>query len=167
MAPSNAKARRLCTPAEWSLVTSSEGAALRRLTPAGLRQRIARTRRLRTKYRDASRRLRRAPRATWQDRARAAAKQRLFQTALERFEDRLTLLQRRELKAATRKLMGRIRRAGRRAEASVRRGLRAGERQIGRAGKAAGKVKAGASRAARTLARLVRTRLPRRPEPAD
>ena len=100
MAVHHATARKLATQSEWTLLQSSYGRSITALTPARLKQKITRTRKLRNKYRDLARRQRgeargkrraRSARAS-QGNANTMVKQRMFADALERFEARLAQL---------------------------------------------------------------------------
>jgi hypothetical protein len=93
MAVSMAKAREVCNKAEMELVESSFSPAVKRLTPARLRSKIGRTRKLADKFSDLSRRQNRATKesASSRDRAnqRTEMKARIFSETIERFERRL------------------------------------------------------------------------------
>jgi hypothetical protein len=94
MAISLSSARRLCTAPELELVESSRASHLKQLTPARIRQKITRARRLRDKYRDLAKRQRleargkSAPRRSRpaQGQENTQRKAQLFQEVLERFE---------------------------------------------------------------------------------
>jgi hypothetical protein len=104
MAISLERARKLCTQAEFELVESSVGRNARELSPARLKQKIDRTRKLRDKYRDLSKRQRleargkKAPSgsrpAKGQDNTERKAQ--LFQEVLDRFESYTERIQARE-----------------------------------------------------------------------
>jgi hypothetical protein len=89
-------ARPLCTDAEYVLFTASLADGIAGLTPAQLRDRIQRTRRLRDKYRDLFKRQRLTTRARTGSKKgerpdsniRTGAKARLFDEALGRFQAR-------------------------------------------------------------------------------
>jgi len=89
-------ARPLCSDAEYKLFTASLGDEISELTPAQLRSKIQRTRRLRDKYRDLFKRQRLANRARTgtkkgarpETNVRTADKARLFDEALARFQAR-------------------------------------------------------------------------------
>jgi hypothetical protein len=89
-------ARPLCSDAEYKLFTASLGDEICDLTPAQLRSKIQRTRRLRDKYRDLLKRQRLANRARTGTKkgdrpatnTRTADKAKLFDEALGRFEAR-------------------------------------------------------------------------------
>jgi len=96
----HATARKLATGTEWALVQASYGHRITALTPARLKQKVARARKLRDKYRDRARQQRgeargkrgaRATRAA-QGNANTVIKRRMFAEALERFETRLAYL---------------------------------------------------------------------------
>jgi hypothetical protein len=97
MAISRTTARRLCTKPEFELVEASFAPHVKTLSPARLRQKVARTRRLRDKYRDLARRQRLEARGKRSpQRARPAQghdntdrKATLFQEVLDRFEAQL------------------------------------------------------------------------------
>jgi hypothetical protein len=104
MAISLERARKLCTQAEFELVESSVGRNARELSPARLKQKIDRTRKLRDKYRDLSKRQRLEARgkktpsgsrpAKGQDNTERKAQ--LFQEVLDRFESYTERIQARE-----------------------------------------------------------------------
>jgi hypothetical protein len=88
------QAREICTKDELELVESSFAPAVNALTPARLRSKIGRTRRLQDKYRE----LARAQHRTLKDDAskrrrdanqRTEKKAKLFEETRERFEKRL------------------------------------------------------------------------------
>jgi hypothetical protein len=89
-------ARPLCSDAEYKLFTASLGDEIGDLTPAQLRSKIQRTRRLRDKYRDLLKRQRLANRARTGTKkgdrpvtnTRTADKAKLFDETLGRFEAR-------------------------------------------------------------------------------
>jgi hypothetical protein len=92
------QAKELCTQDEFKLVETSFPPAVEGITPARLRQKIARSRRLQDKYRDLSRRQNRGTKASDTSRARAsnertAQKAELFVEVRERFENRLGALE--------------------------------------------------------------------------
>jgi hypothetical protein len=97
MAISRTTAQRLCTKPEFELVEASFAPHVKTLSPARLRQKVARTRRLRDKYRDLARRQRLEARGKRSpQRARPAQghdntdrKATLFQEVLDRFEIQL------------------------------------------------------------------------------
>ncbi len=94
MATSKAAARKLATQAEWTLLEASFPPELKALTPARLKQKITRARKLQDKYRDKARqqkgemRGKRTPMGTRaaKGNANTVAKQELFAEARERFE---------------------------------------------------------------------------------
>ena len=96
MAFNRSHARSLCTDAEYKLFTASLADEITTLTPAQLRGKIQRARRLRDKYRDLFKRQRLANRARTGSKkgertdtnARTAAKAKLFEEALRRFSAR-------------------------------------------------------------------------------
>lgn len=98
-------ARTLATKAEWPLIESSYGDALKALTPGRLKQKIARARTLQDKYRDLARQQRGEARGKRQAKGTRPAqgndgtrrKQELFTEVRERFEAQLAKL---EAKAA-------------------------------------------------------------------
>ncbi|WP_018232982.1 hypothetical protein [Thioalkalivibrio thiocyanodenitrificans] len=100
MAFNRIQARPLCTNAEYTLFTSSLAGGVTELTPAQLRSRIERTRKLRDKYRDLFQRQRLANRARTGTRMgerpdtneRTRDKATLFDEALGRFEARAAKL---------------------------------------------------------------------------
>ena len=93
-------ARPLCTDAEYALFTASLADQVGELTPAQLRGKIQRARKLRDKYRDLEKRQRLANRARTgtkkgdrkQTNVRTADKAKLFDEALGRFEARAAKL---------------------------------------------------------------------------
>jgi hypothetical protein len=97
MAISRATAERLCTRPELELVEASYPASLKQLTPARLRQKAARARKLRDKYRDLSRRQRLESRGKASPRRSRPArghdgtdrKADLFAEVLDRFQTQL------------------------------------------------------------------------------
>lgn len=94
---SRASAQRLCTSPEFDLVEASFPANAKQLTPSRLRQKVARARRLRDKYRDLAKRQRleargkRAPQRSRpaQGHENTDRKAQLFQETLDRFETQL------------------------------------------------------------------------------
>jgi hypothetical protein len=100
MAYNRSHARPLCSKDEYQLFTASLADAIDRLTPAQLRSKIQRSRRLRDKYRDLYRRQRLANRSRTGTKkgerpdtnTRTEAKSRLFDEALARFEARAAKL---------------------------------------------------------------------------
>lgn len=94
---SRTSAQRLCTKPEFELVDASFPARVKELTPGRLRQKVARARKLRDKYRDLSKRQRleargkRAPQRSRpaQGHENTDRKAELFQETLERFETQL------------------------------------------------------------------------------
>jgi hypothetical protein len=100
MAFNRIQARPLCTNAEYTLFTSSLAGGVTELTPAQLRSKIERTRKLRDKYRDLFKRQRLANRARTGTRMgerpdtneRTRDKATLFDETLGRFEARAAKL---------------------------------------------------------------------------
>lgn len=101
MAVHHATARKLATASEWALVEASFGRSITALTPARLRQKVARARKLQDKYRDLARQQRgeargkrraRSTRAA-QGNANTVVKQQMFAEALKRFTARLAQLE--------------------------------------------------------------------------
>lgn len=96
MAFNRNQARPLCSDTEYALFTASLADQIGELTPAQLRNKLQRARRLRDKYRDLEKRQRLANRARTgtkkgdrpQTNARTADKAQLFDEALTRFETR-------------------------------------------------------------------------------
>jgi hypothetical protein len=96
MAYNRSHARSLCSKDEYQLFAASLADSIDRLTPAQLRNKVQRSRRLRDKYRDLYQRQRLANRARTGTKkggradtnARTEAKAKLFDEALERFEAR-------------------------------------------------------------------------------
>jgi hypothetical protein len=94
-------ARTLATKAEWPLIESSHGDALKALTPARLKQKIARARTLQDKYRERARQQRGEARGKRQAKGTRPAqgndgtrrKQELFTEVRERFEAQLAKLE--------------------------------------------------------------------------
>lgn len=88
-------ARQLCTKPELQLIRSSLATSAERLTPAQLRQKISRARKLRDKYRDLARRQRRESRGKQgprgarpsQSNENTARKAEFFADTLDRFEN--------------------------------------------------------------------------------
>lgn len=99
------EARQLSTTAEWTLVESSLPAFIKALSPARLKAKIARARKLRDKYVGLAKRQHRkaqpARRGTPGEalNARTARKMELFAQVLARFEERLARLASAERKA--------------------------------------------------------------------
>jgi hypothetical protein len=97
MAITRITAQRLCTAPEFELFEASMPASARQLSPARLRQKVTRARRLRDKYRDLAKRQRleargkRAPQRSRpaQGQENTERKAQLFQETLERFETQL------------------------------------------------------------------------------
>ncbi len=131
-------ARPLCTDAEYKLFTASLADEIGELTPAQLRSKIQRARKLRDKYRDLLKRQRLANRARTgtkkgnraQTNVRTADKAKLFDEALGRFEAKaakLAAAEEREAKRAATKaaLAARVaakKKAGARRAANVGKG---------------------------------------------
>lgn len=96
MAYNRSHARVLCTKSEYELFTASLSDNIRQLTPARLRAKIDRTRRLRDKYRDLYKRQRLATRSRTgtkkgnmpDSNARTEEKAKLFAEALDRLTAR-------------------------------------------------------------------------------
>ena len=97
MSVHHATARKLATEAEWTLLQASRAKEITALTPARLTQKIARTRKLRDKYRDLAKQQRGEARGKRNAKSTRAAqgndntvvKQQMFDEALERFEEQL------------------------------------------------------------------------------
>jgi len=94
MAISMSKAKSLCNANELALVAASSRTQLSALSPAQLRQKVSRARKLREKWRDQAERQRRGAQTRQGARqtsasARSAEKAQLFAEVLERFETRL------------------------------------------------------------------------------
>lgn len=110
MAVHHATARKLATKAEWSLLQASRGRELTALSPARLRQKVARSRKFSDKYRAMARQQRgeargkRSPKSVRaaQGNANTLVKQQMFAEALERFEGRLTYLEQKAEREAIR-----------------------------------------------------------------
>jgi hypothetical protein len=108
MAHSKSAARKLATQAEWTLLEASYPPLLKEITPARLKQKVARARKLQDKYRDRARQQRgeqrgkRTPKATRAAAGNAGtlAKQELFAEALARFEAQLAKLEEKAAKEA-------------------------------------------------------------------
>jgi hypothetical protein len=91
-------AQRLCTAAEFELVEASYPASAKQLSPARLRQKVQRARKLRDKYRDLAKRQRLEMRGKREASSRRPAqghentdrKAELFQEVLDRFETQLS-----------------------------------------------------------------------------
>jgi hypothetical protein len=104
MAISRSSAARLCTAQELELVEASHPSTAKHLSPARLRQKVSRSRKLRDKYRDLSKRQRLEARGKRDPRSARPArghentdrKVRLFQETLERFETALKYVSKRE-----------------------------------------------------------------------
>lgn len=96
MAISAQQAKELCTLDEFKLVESSYSPRIEGITPARLRQKVERSRRLQDKYRDLSRRQNRSTKAAAQtERTRKAnertkLKSQLFAEVRARFETALS-----------------------------------------------------------------------------
>lgn len=142
-------ARKLTTKAEWALLESSFGDALKELTASQLKQRVVRARKLQDKNRDLARQQRgeargkrkaRRTRAS-QGNANTRAKQELFTEARLRFEAQLARLE----AAAAREAERDARRAARNAAKAARK--RPSSRSAGKA--SAAKSSTAASRSAR------------------
>jgi hypothetical protein len=110
--PVNARqAKLICTKAEYELFDASRRGNVEAFTPARLKQKIQRARRLRDKWRDESKRQRRekrgkaAPRSTRaaQSRDNTVKKAELFSEVLERFQKRFKALEAKEAKEKTAK----------------------------------------------------------------
>jgi hypothetical protein len=141
MAFNRIHARPLCTDAEYTLFTASLAAELNELTPAQLRSKIQRTRKLRDKYRDLFKRQRLANRVRTGSKkgdrpdtnVRTDDKATLFDEALGRFEAReakLAVAAEREARRKTDREM-RLAQAAARKEAG---GKRAAAQAKGKAG---------------------------------
>ena len=110
MPVSKSTARKLTTSAEWALLLSSHGDALRELTPAQLKLGVARARKLQDKYRDRAKQQRGEARGKRQARRTRAAqgnantslKQAVFAEARLRFEAQLARLEAAAARAAER-----------------------------------------------------------------
>jgi hypothetical protein len=93
MAVSMAKAREVCNKAEMELVESSFSPAVKRLTPARLKSKIGRARKMADKFNDLSRKQNRSTKESASGRdnanARTALKATVFAETVERFERRL------------------------------------------------------------------------------
>jgi hypothetical protein len=94
MAISVQEAKELCTKDELELVEASYPPRIDTFTPARLRQKIDRSRRLQDRYRDLSRRQNRKTKAgvtipSRNSNERTARKSELFAEVRERFENRL------------------------------------------------------------------------------
>lgn len=95
MPVSRAQAKEICTKPEFELVEASFRPAVTELTPARLRSKAQRARRLQDKYRDLAERQNRGTKETQPGRPRSRANQRterkarLFAETRERFEKRL------------------------------------------------------------------------------
>jgi hypothetical protein len=97
MPVSRAQAKEICTKPEYELVEASFRPAVTELTPARLRSKIERARKLQDKYRDLSRQQNRGTKETERSRQasnlRTERKSRLFEETRERFEKRLAQLE--------------------------------------------------------------------------
>lgn len=101
MAISRERAKQLCNQREFELVEASWGRGLQELTPARLRQKVQRARTLRDKFRDLARqqageaRGKRDARSTRpaQGNRNTKLKARIFDEALERFQERLAAME--------------------------------------------------------------------------
>jgi hypothetical protein len=93
MAVSMAKAREVCTKEEMELVESSFPPHVKKLTPARLRSKVARARKLGDKFSDLARKQNRASkeadRSPEKANVRTELKSRIFAETLQRFERRL------------------------------------------------------------------------------
>jgi hypothetical protein len=95
MPVSRAQAREICTKPELELVESSFSPAVNALTPARLRSKITRTRKLQDKYRELARGQHRSQKQsasngrTRDSNVRTERKARLFEETRERYEKRL------------------------------------------------------------------------------
>jgi hypothetical protein len=102
---SSREARQLSTAGEWTLVESSLPAILSTLSPARLKAKIERARKLRNKYADLAKRQHRTarPKRSGQPKealnARTKRKAELFAQVLSRYEARLALLAAKGVKA--------------------------------------------------------------------
>jgi hypothetical protein len=141
MAFNRIHARPLCTNAEYTLFTASLTGSVTELTPAQLRSKIERTRKLRDKYRDLFKRQRLA------NRARTGTKKGDRPSTNERTQDKATLfdeaLGRFEARAA--KLAAAAERDAHRKAVREARLAQATARKKGGAKRAAGPGKAGAA----------------------
>lgn len=107
MAISKPAARKLTTQSEWTLLEASYPSRVRELTPARLRQKITRARKLQDKYRDLARQQRGEARgkrrvkgtSPAEGNANTRAKQELFSDALSRFEAQLARVEAKAAKA--------------------------------------------------------------------
>lgn len=114
MAISMQKARTLCTQSELGLVKWSSPAQIKTLSPAQLRQKIARARKLRDKFKDLSRkqageaRGKRKPTGTRPAKGndRTVEKRELFEEVMARFEKALSKAEAAESKVKTSKAAG-------------------------------------------------------------
>jgi hypothetical protein len=107
MTLSRSSAARLCTAQELELVEASHPSRAKQLSPARLRQKVSRSRKLRDKYRDLAKRQRLEARGKRDPRSARPArghentdrKVRLFQETIERFETALKYASKREAQA--------------------------------------------------------------------
>jgi hypothetical protein len=143
-------ARPLCTDAEYALFTASLADRIGELTPAQLRGKVQRARKLRDKYRDLEKRQRLANRARTgtkkgdrpRTNARTADKARLFDEALGRFEAKAAKLaaaaeregQLKASKAALKAQAKKKKKAGEKRAATLGQGKGKGHKELGEAG---------------------------------
>lgn len=154
MATSKATARKLATQAEWTLLEASFASELKALTPARLKQKITRARKLQDKYRDKARqqkgemRGKRTPTGTRaaKGNANTVAKQELFTEARERFEAQLAKLEAKAAKAAA-QVAAKAKKAATKAAAKA--ATRAKGRASGSAAKATNTARRAVSKASR------------------
>ncbi|MBX3364749.1 MAG: hypothetical protein KF866_08300 [Phycisphaeraceae bacterium] len=101
MAVSISRAKTLCTAPEFALVSASSATAVKAMSADRLRDKIARARKLRDKYRDLAERQRRESRGKQSPRGKRPSqsneatqtKQQIFAEAMERFQTALTRLE--------------------------------------------------------------------------
>jgi hypothetical protein len=99
MAVTRQKAREVCNKAELELVEQSFQPEVKKLTPARLRSKISRARKLQDKFREQARKQHRALKAGRGGRPRKGAnvrtelKARIFEETRERFENRLKAIE--------------------------------------------------------------------------
>ncbi|HSJ07832.1 MAG TPA: hypothetical protein VK936_14095 [Longimicrobiales bacterium] len=183
MAISRTTARRLCTKPEFELVEASFAPHVKTLSPARLRQKVARTRKLRDKYRDLARRQRLEARGKRSpQRARPAQghentdrKATLFREVLDRFEAQLGRAEAGPATTAGARKAGAKKTGARKAGAKKTGATKAGAKKAGakkagarKAGPAAGKARAAKPAKAGTSAMKGARRKPERgPQDAD
>jgi hypothetical protein len=140
MPVTRAQAKEICTKPEYEMVESSFRPAITSLTPARLRSKVERSRKLQDKYRELAQKQNRESKEQ-QGHARGTANQRteqkarLFAETRERFEKRLAETESKDSGEAGGQDAGKVGRArGARAAAENRKARRQTKRELGSAG---------------------------------